>query len=134
MSSTKKTVAIDLDGVLAEYHGWKGHETIGAPIPGARELLTDLRQAGFVVVIHTTRGTPYDPFTHDPRDPIVVANWLDKHKMPYDSVWTNPGKPVACAYIDDRAICHPVNAKWSPGWREDVLQVVRSLAVKGVKN
>lgn len=33
----KKTVAVDLDGVLADYStGWQGIEHIGDPIPGAR--------------------------------------------------------------------------------------------------
>ena len=26
-------IGVDLDGTLAEYHGWKGSEHIGPPIP-----------------------------------------------------------------------------------------------------
>ena len=33
MSEHKGWIGVDLDGTLAEYHGWQGIEHIGEPIP-----------------------------------------------------------------------------------------------------
>lgn len=114
MCETKKTVLVDLDGVLCEYDGWKGVEHFGEPIPGAREFLSYLRER-FEVAIYTTRcnvrvNDP-DPLTDDPEAKFsflvgLVRQWLAQHDMPYDRVVI--GKPLAVAIIDDRAIsCRP---------------------------
>ncbi len=44
MSEHTKSVAIDLDGVLATYDGWKGADHIGKPIDGARAFLKELKR------------------------------------------------------------------------------------------
>ena len=54
MSSRKKTVCVDVDGVLAQYDRWRGVDHIGDPIFGAKEFVADLRKK-YKVVIHTTR-------------------------------------------------------------------------------
>ena len=30
---SKRMIGVDLDGTLAKYDGWKGHNVIGEPIP-----------------------------------------------------------------------------------------------------
>jgi hypothetical protein len=94
------TVAVDLDGTLAEYDGWQGEDHIGAPRPGAREAMQQLRNAGCRIVVFTCRGNV-----------PVVKQWLDAHDIPYDYVNVNPdqvpgtsGKVQADVYIDDRAV------------------------------
>jgi hypothetical protein len=52
----RKSVAIDFDGVLARYDGWKGPEHYGAPLPGALDFVRRLLGAGYHVVIFTTRA------------------------------------------------------------------------------
>jgi hypothetical protein len=38
-----------------------------------------------------------------------VKGWLDRHELEYDAVYQGQGKPLATAYIDDRAInCQPM--------------------------
>jgi len=95
-----KTIAFDLDGVLAKYDGWRGKDHIGDPIPGMRRLLQELQQKGYLIIIYTCRGT------HE------TQLWADEHLIPYDWIningdfWTqNIGKPIADIYVDDRAIC-----------------------------
>jgi len=51
-----KTIAIDFDGVLAQYEGWKGEEHLGTPLPGALDFIKALCDAGYEVVIFTTRA------------------------------------------------------------------------------
>lgn len=55
-------IAVDLDGTLAHYDGWKGPEHIGAPIPAMVERVKKWLAEGKEVRIFTARawsdGTP----------------------------------------------------------------------------
>jgi hypothetical protein len=105
----KPTVAVDLDGVLAEYDGWKGVKHIGDPIPGARQFIERLREH-FRVVLFTTRTS-----TINCREGVTLFDitsrlecWLSKHRIEVDDIHTGPGKPLCAAIIDDRAVsCRP---------------------------
>lgn len=106
-----KAVAVDLDGVLARYEGWAGLCEIGDPIPHARWFMEALAtMPGAEVVVYTTRANP-DPFnTGEQRASpeqleALIAGWLDNHDIPYDRVFIGRGKPIAAAYVDDRAVC-----------------------------
>jgi hypothetical protein len=104
-----RTVAVDLDGVLAEYDGWKGLENIGEPIDGAREFMTALAEKYFVLV-HTARIANENVKTEDhiQRVKNMVIKWLVENDIPYGDVYTGRGKPLATAFIDDRAVsCRP---------------------------
>ena len=119
---TKKTVAVDLDGVLAKYDGWRGVGHIGDPIQGAQDFLNKLQRLGFEVLIFTTRCHPdvnvvpaeFHPESRD-RESMwkshlrrIVEVWLEKFQMPHDRVYQGVGKPIATAYVDDRAVvCRP---------------------------
>lgn len=48
-------IGVDLDGTLAEYHGWKGPEHIGAPIPAMVERVRSWLAEGRDVRIFTAR-------------------------------------------------------------------------------
>lgn len=85
------TVAVDLDGTLAEYDGETDH--IGHPKAGARSAMLALRQHGFRIIIWTCRG-----------DTSAVEDWLDKYDIPYDDINHNDRQPDADIYLDDRAI------------------------------
>lgn len=93
------TVAVDLDGTLAEAEVPFDPKSIGKPRPRAKHWLDALAAAGARVIVFTVRG-----------DAGLVKAWLDKHDMPYDHVNENPdqppdssGKVFAHAYWDDRA-------------------------------
>lgn len=107
-SANRKTVCVDLDGVLARYDGWKGDDHIGDPIPGAVESVTALAKFARVT-IHSIRLNPVDPITREPRDNSDrVGSWLRANKFPPVTLWLKEGKPIAAAYVDDRAVvCCP---------------------------
>lgn len=96
-----KSVAIDIDGVIADYSmGWQGDDFIGDPLPGAREFLQSLREDGYKVILHSCRSTKR------------LVEYCFKHMLPYDYinenpelVSPNPGKPAATVYLDDRGLC-----------------------------
>lgn len=64
------------------------------PVTGARRTLTNLRKKWWLYV-YTTRA-------RDRKDRLAVERYLRKYKIPFDEVVGQ--KPIAFAYIDDRAI------------------------------
>ena len=96
-----RTVAVDVDGVLALYMGWKDSAgRIGPPDPHAQRLLYELKRKNRVVIWSS-------------RSSALIYAWLVEHSLMQfvDEINTNskllgdnPGKPIASAYIDDRAI------------------------------
>lgn len=84
-----KTVAIDFDGVLADYHGWKEKDVLDPPAPGALKFVKRALAEGYRVVVHTTRR------------PSRIEGWLAVWGFPPEITVTND-KPMAMVYIDDR--------------------------------
>ena len=85
------TVAVDLNGVLDTYSGWRGEAHTDPPRPGAREFLQELAREYKVVV-----------FTTQPAE--RVWRWLREHEMAAYVAEVTDRKPPAVAYIDDRAL------------------------------
>jgi hypothetical protein len=107
----RKTVAVDLDGVLADFSaGWQGVATIGDPLPGAAEFTRRLAEFADVL-IDTTRcaaGEVDHPGLAVARLRETVAAWLERHGFTYHDIWTGQGKPLYAALVDDRAVpCRP---------------------------
>ena len=94
---SERIVCVDFDGVLSEYDGWKGTESLGEPITGAKEFIEKLIKAGFKPVIWTTR------------DKTSIEHWLKKNEFPNLEV-TNIKYP-SVVYIDDRCIQFKGNFK-----------------------
>ena len=87
----KKTLHIDLDGVLNQYKGYYTPDNIPPLLDGAKEFLEKI-SAEYNIKIFTTR------------DVILVEEWVKKYRInKYISGITNK-KEVAWAYIDDRCI------------------------------
>jgi len=104
----RRTVAVDLDGVLAEYDSWQGVEHFGEPIPGAKEFLAALGEFADVL-IYTCRCNKELMREGSCLSANRIRRWLDKHNMTYHAIYTGVGKPVAAAYVDDRAVvCRPL--------------------------
>lgn len=101
-------VAVDVDGVVAQYDKWRGLDLIGAPIKGAREFLLALGKR-WNVWVHSTRLSPrYHPEVAPLRLREILREYMDLNDLFYDDVWGSRGKPMAIAYIDDRGVmCRP---------------------------
>jgi hypothetical protein len=88
-------LAIDFDGVIHRYRfGFHDGSIYDAPMPGCLQALTRLHKKWWLY-IYTTRA-------ESASGRRAVEAWLRKHRIPYDEVVGN--KPIAFAYIDDRAI------------------------------
>ena len=94
----RRTVAVDFDGVIADYDGWKGADALGAPRPDVLAALRQLRAEGWKIVVHTTRGEE------------SIRPYLIDADVPFDELNRNSDyqtaghKPVATVYWDDRAV------------------------------
>ena len=89
----QRALCVDFDGCLHAYrNGWQGHDTVAdEPEPGARTAMLALAEAGWRLYVLTSRA-----------ELGVVVEWLDRHDFP-DMLVTRI-KPIAVAYIDDRAV------------------------------
>ncbi len=100
----RRTVAVDFDGVIANYDGWKGAHSIGAPRSDVLAALRQLREEGWKIVVHTTRGSE------------SIRRYLVDADVPFDELNQNSDykteghKPVATVYWDDRAVRYSGNA------------------------
>lgn len=94
----KKTVIFDFDGVIHSYtSGWKGADVIpDPPVPGIREAIKAIREAGYEVVVVSTR-------CYQEGGIGAIAEYLTKYDIPVDRVTTE--KPPAIVQVDDRVIC-----------------------------
>jgi hypothetical protein len=91
------TVAVDFDGVIADYDGWQGEGTFGSPRADVVETLRVLRTEGWKIVVYSSRATE------------EIRPYLTEHAVPFDEInrnslfQTGGVKPVATVYWDDRA-------------------------------
>ncbi len=94
----RRTISIDLDGVLNEYNGKFNELEIPSPSVGCKEFLSELNKR-YNIIIFTVRNIN------------LVQNWLKENQLEkYISEVTNIKKPCYI-YIDDRAICYKGNFK-----------------------
>jgi hypothetical protein len=100
---------VDLDGTLAAPVWTPDNPTseIGAPLADNVLKVYRLYEAGYKIIIHTSR-----PWT----DYEAVESWLRYHGIPFREIQC--GKPLFAVYVDDRAR----NARdddWFPWWDEE---------------
>ncbi len=104
LNHSARTIAVDFDGVIANYDGYKGYGVLGEPRLDVREALLQLKSEGWKIVIHTTRGED------------EVRDYLRANRIPFDEFNRNSDyktaghKPVADVYWDDRAVCYSGDA------------------------
>ena len=107
-------LAVDLDGVLFKVFWGNVEEGMpfdsmefGEVMPGAREGMKALKDAGFYLIIYTCRTNPGFP-RKEKHSVMELQNIIElklkEEGIPYDEVFVGISKPVAVAYIDDRAI------------------------------
>ena len=116
-----KAIAVDLDGCIAQQVEFHSTYKIGPPFPGAREFLQQLRDEGFRIIIHSARLNTIDGPDFTAPEPYVfyqartvILKYLQDHDLPFDEVWAERGKPLAAAYVDDKAVrCAPSYPSYS---------------------
>lgn len=94
---SRETHAVDLDGVLAHYDGFKGEDHIGEPVPSMIERVRQWLAEGDEVVIFTARAH------HGGNAVKVVEDWCERFIGTKLEV-TNEKRPEFTDFWDDRAV------------------------------
>jgi len=100
----QETIVFDFDGVLHECASkWVSAEVIlDEPVEGMVTACRELMGQGYRLVVLTTRAKT-------DAGKAAVTEWLEKYKFPIMEV--THGKPLACVYVDDKAIRFMGSAK-----------------------
>ena len=107
-------IGVDLDGTLAEYHGWVNEEHIGEPVPAMANRVRQWLAEGKDVRIFTARvdggtvalsmGNPAgEAFRDVERIRAIIQDWTEKHfgvRLPV----TNQKDYGMVELWDDRAV------------------------------
>ena len=105
MSEKSPTIAVDFDGVIANYDGWDGTGAIGLPRQDVIDALISLRSEGWRIVVYSCRSS------------TEIAPYLMENSIPFDEINRNSecstagAKPVATVYWDDRACRYSGDAR-----------------------
>lgn len=95
-------IAVDLDGTLAHYDGWKGPEHIGLPVPKMMRRVKRWIEQGEEVVIFTARlaceGEEANMAAHH------IRRWLVDQGLPGSMEVTCIKKMNFEVMFDDRAV------------------------------
>jgi hypothetical protein len=92
----ERWLAVDLDGTLCEYDGFKGHDVFGAIVKPINDAMTVRRNSGWKIAIFTARA---DTVEHAE----FVSYFLVGNGIEYDLI-TNFKKPYFTEFWDDRAM------------------------------
>lgn len=89
--ANKKIVVVDFDGVIHSYiSGWKGIDIIpDEPVKGIKEVIENLRDAGYYVAVVTTRATQMNGIE-------AVWAYLKKYGIKVDSVHHETASNLLC--------------------------------------
>jgi len=94
-----RIIAFDFDGTIAQYNGFVSHHDIQKPIEETVKAIRLLKEKGFRILIHSTRGDEFiKKYCEDFSIPVDFIN----HNPEMEG--ENPGKPVAYVYVDDSVI------------------------------
>jgi adenylylsulfate kinase len=105
MADRQQTIAVDFDGVIADYDGWDGTGALGLPRPDVVEALKILRNEGWKIVVYSCRSS------------AEITPYLMENSIPFDEINQNSScstggvKPVATVYWDDRACQYSGDAR-----------------------
>jgi hypothetical protein len=110
-------IGVDLDGTLAEYHGWNGIEHIGDPIPPMFARVKSWLNDGKTVKIFTARVSGRDGMEKDLAR-YHIWKWCEKHGLPLLEV-TNVKDFGMLELWDDRAVQVEMNTGRRIGRKAD---------------
>jgi len=100
----QSTLCIDFDGVIHDHNlGFHDGTIYGEPIKGSLEALKEL-SLKYKIIIFTCKARPDRPLINGKTGAELVWEWLDKHNVQQFVSKVTATKPIASAYIDDKAI------------------------------
>lgn len=107
-------IAIDLDGTLAEYYGWKGDEHIGEPIIPVLSKAIEEQTKGAEIWIFSAR-------CDSDKSSKLIYDWCEKHGLNIHGT-TNVKYKCFAEFWDDRAKQVVPNTGVFVEWQRDVFE------------
>lgn len=128
----KGRIGVDLDGTLAEYHGWTDHREIGKPIPKMVERVRAWIAAGYEVVIVTARLNSAGGGQERLEISHAIGRWLQEHGLPY--MHATSEKDYAMIEIwDDRAVKVEFNSGRAVPDHLELLDAIEMTCMEGLE-
>ena len=103
-------LAIDWDHTIIQNEAIQPGERYPPLYEGAKEAILVMKERGYKVIIHTCNN------------PVWIKECLEHWDIPFDSIWTEAGKPVCSLYIDDLGLHFQGN------WTETLVEVEERLS------
>ena len=98
-----KTIAVDWDGTLVEYHGWVGPTDFGPPIPLMVERVKGWIAEGHEVIIFTSRVSKEHDQDQAIGSTFAILGMLNRMGIPPLTITANKYIRVS-EFWDDRAV------------------------------
>lgn len=99
----EKVIVFDVDDTILKTQGRDFYNS--KPIPEMVEAMVKLKNKGWKIVLHTSRGMGRSQGSIElVRDDVLkeIKTCLSRHNIPYDELLL--GKTWATAYVDDKAM------------------------------
>jgi hypothetical protein len=99
-----RRIAVDFDGCCAPTG--EDFNIIGEPLPGAIQVLSNLRELGYYVVIWSGRVDTiigWEIYKEHGNLMSSMLLWLEEWDFPYDEIFLGPSKPPCHYFVDDKA-------------------------------
>lgn len=124
----EKAIAIDFDKTIHRYSkGYLGGEIYDPPFDGCRKALELLQEQGYKIIIYSVRNLDHPDHHTGKLEANQIAQmktWFKNYHIPYDSFWTEPGKPQVDLFIDDKGY------RFTGNWSTAVFEVLNLLQRK----
>lgn len=95
--AAKVNICVDFDDTISV----RAFGTV-FPAEGVVEALSRLRNSGYKIIVHSARA--WEKFEDRAERIDEMRALLDQWGVPYNEIWVGAGKPVAKAYVDDKAV------------------------------
>lgn len=103
-----KIAIVDFDGTVCKF----AFPDVGPIEPNVKIALETLKQAGYMIKIHSCRTATYWNNEDERKKHIqLIKDFMVKYNLPHDDIILSRtmDKPIAAVYIDDRAIRYDTN-------------------------
>ena len=116
---SNKSVVVDVDGVLFEYHGWVNIDHYGDPINENIEIINGLYNKGYDILIWTTRTNPRINAAYSQSElENKLFNKLKENGILFTEIIKDP-KPFFVCIIDDLS-WNPTSKKYLSDFIKDI--------------
>ena len=125
LDNKQPVICVDLDNTIHISPSWGDGNLWGNPWPGAKDGLDELKRMGFKIIIYSCRAINERIGMNQVEQ---IKEWMARHELPFDEIWTDRGKPISHFILDNSAIrfeCSSENRAW-----EEAMATIKELTAR----